>query len=270
MRYEYFDPATTYNPNLSQNLTDSINGNISAYNIPADKQNMLSPRISVSYPITDKGIIRFSYGHFYQIGSLQSLYRNLNYYVTNAGETPTFGNANVKPQKSVQYEMGLQQQLTDDFKFDLTGFYKDVTNYIYSQTIYTAKGREYNFLTNLSYANTRGITLSFFKRRSPGGIFQASLDYTFSIAEGNRTEPSAQIFLSEISGKETETFLVPLSFDRSHVINGTFALIPNDDWNIGMIFNLQTGTPYTPSLTFSVKLNYLCPIFRYINKHNGM
>ncbi len=248
LRYEYFDPATTYNPNISKNLTDSISGNISAYNVPADKQNMLSPRISVSYPITDRGIIRFSYGHFYQIGSLQSLYRNLNYYVTNAGTTPTFGNANVKPQRSVQYEIGLQQQLTDDFKFDLTGYYKDVTNYIYSQTIYTAKGREYNSLTNLSYANTRGITLSFFKRRSPGGIFQASLDYTFQVAEGNRTEPAAQIFLSEISGKAAETYLVPLSFDRSHVINGTFALIPNDDWNIGVIFNLQTGTPYTPSL----------------------
>ncbi len=248
LRYEYFDPATTYNPDISKNLTDSINGNITAYNVPADKQNMLSPRISVSYPITDRGIIRFSYGHFYQIGSLQSLYRNLNYYVTNAGESPTFGNANVKPQRSVQYEIGLQQQLTDDFKFDLTGFYKDVTNYIYSQTIYTAKGREYNVLTNLAYANTRGITLSFFKRRSPGGIFQASLDYTFSIAEGNRTEPSAEIFLSEVSGKETETFLVPLSFDRSHVINGTVALIPDDNWNIGLLFNLQTGAPYTPSL----------------------
>lgn len=248
LRYEFFDPATTYNPNISKNLTDSLSGNITAYNVPAEKQHVISPRISVSYPITDRGIIRFSYGHFYQIGSLASLYNNLNYYVTNAGETPTFGNPNVKPQKSVQYEIGLQQQLTDDFKFDLTGFYKDVTNYIYTQTIFTNKGREYNVLTNLSYANTRGITLSFFKRKSPGGIFQASLDYTFSIAEGNRTEPSEELFFSELSGKETETYLVPLSFDRSHVINGAVSLIPTDEWNIGVIFNLQTGTPYTPSL----------------------
>ncbi|MBZ0199016.1 MAG: TonB-dependent receptor, partial [Ignavibacteriaceae bacterium] len=248
IRYEMFNPASEYNPNISKNLVDSLAGDITAYNISSDIKHSISPRISVSYPITDRGVIRFSYGHFYQIGSLSSLYSNPNYYVTNFGSVPTFGNANVEPQKSVQYEIGLQQQLTEDFKFDLTGFYKDVANYIYTQTIFTATGRQYNLLTNLSYANTRGITLSFLKRRAPGSIFSASLDYTFSIAEGNRTEPTDELFFSEAAGKQTETFLVPLSFDRSHVINGTVTVSEPEDWAVGMIFNLQTGSPYTPSL----------------------
>ena len=252
LRFEYFDPNSMYNPNISQNLTDSMYGYISAYNIKADKKTTLSPRISISYPITDRGILRLSYGHFYQVGSLSSLYSNSNYYVTNVGSTPTFGNANVNPQKAVQYEVGLQQQLTEDFKFDLTGFYKDVSNYIYTQAVYTVQGREYYVLSNLAYSNVRGITLSFLKRRSPGSMFSASLDYTFSIADGNRTEPAEDLFYSEQSGKTTETYLVPMDFDRSHVINATVSLTDPNNWNLGIVANVQTGSPYTPSLPTSL------------------
>lgn len=248
LRYEYFDPAASYNPEVSKNLRDSSFGYINAYNTPVKAKNTISPRVSMSYPITDKAIIRLSYGHFYQIASLASLYSNNLFYVTNAGSTPTFGNPNVEPQKSVQYEIGLQQQLTEDLKFDLTGFYKDVSNYIYTQSVYTASGRAYNILTNLAYANSRGITLSLLKRRSAGSMFAYSLDYTFSIAEGNRTEPATEIFFSEQSGKQSETYLVPLSFDRSHVINGSLSFMQPDDWNLGIIFSLETGTPYTPVL----------------------
>lgn len=248
LRYELFDPAAQYNNELSRNLVDSLSGNITAYNTDAKIKHTLSPRLSISYPITDQGIIRFSYGHFYQIGSLSSLYTNSNYYVTNVGVVPTFGNANVEPQKSVQYEIGLQQQLAEDLKIDVTGFYKDVSNYIYTQNIFTETGREYRLLTNLAYANSRGVTISLFKRRSPGGLLQASIDYTFSISEGNRTEPSSELFFSEQSGKQSETFLVPLSFDRLHVINSTLALTQPNDWTASLVLNLQTGTPYWPVL----------------------
>lgn len=248
LRYEYFDPAAQYNAALSQNLTDSLFGFMNAALTESKIKQTLSPRLSMSYPITDRAIIRLSYGHFYQIGSLASLYQNHQFFVTNVGSTPTFGNPNVEPQKSIQYEIGLQQQLTDDFKMDITGFYKDVRNYIYTQTIFTETGRQYNLLSNLSYANSRGITLSFLKRRAPGSLFSASLDYTFSISEGNRTEPAEELFFSEQSGKLTETYLVALGFDRAHVINGTVSLTDPANWNLGFVFNLQTGTPYTPSL----------------------
>lgn len=248
LRYEYFNPTSAYNTNLSKNLVDSLFGYITAYQKAASIKHSLSPRISMSYPITDQAVIRLSYGHFYQIGSLSSLYRNNNYYVTNVGSVPVFGNANVEPQKSVQYEVGLQQQLTEDLKFDLTGYYKDVTNYIFTQSIFTSTGREYQLLTNLAYANSRGVTLSLLKRRSPGSMFSASLDYTFSVSEGNRTYPAEEIFFSEQSGKQSETYLVPLDFDRAHVINGTVSFTEPDDWNLGFIFSLNTGTPYTVEL----------------------
>jgi len=248
LRYEFFDAASDYNYDLSKNITDSLSGYMNAYLKPAEVKHMFSPRFSVSYPITDRGVIRFSYGHFYQIGSLEKLYENDVRWVPNVSSIPTFGNANVNPQRSIQYEIGLQQQLTDDFKFDLTGYYKDVRDYIFTQTIYTEEARQYKLLTNLAYSNVRGVTISFLKRRSPGGLFAATLDYTYQIAEGNRTQPEEDLFFSEASGKQTETYLVPLSFDRSHLINGTFTLADPSSWTVGIVYNIQAGTPYTPAL----------------------
>ncbi len=251
LRYEYFDAASKYNPNLSRNLDDQKIDFIVKDITDTEIKHMLSPRLSVSYPITDRGVIRFSYGHFYQLGSLSALYRNDRYYVAAGSSKPRFGNANVNPERSVQYEVGLQQQLTEDFKFDLTGFYKDVRDYIYTQTVKTLNARQYSVLTNLSYANVKGLTLSFLKRRVPGSLFSATLDYTFQVAEGNRTYPQEDLFFSEAAGKQTETYLVPLSFDRTHLINGTVSLSEPRDWSVGIIYNLQTGTPYTPSLPSS-------------------
>jgi len=252
LRYEYFDPKSYYNSNLTTDLQDLKFGFIDRSLKKAPPKQHLSPRISFSFPITDRGVIRFSYGHFYQIGSLASLYRNHNYYVTNFGSTPTFGNPNVNMQKSVQYEMGLQQQLAENFKMDLTAYYKDVRDYIYTQTVFTPTGRQYRILTNLAYANVKGISVSFYKRRAPGSLFSARLDYTFQIAEGNRTYPTDELFFSEVSGKQSETYLVPIGFDRQHVINATIQLNKPNNWAMGIIGNLQTGTPYTPILPSTI------------------
>lgn len=251
LRYEYFDPSANYNPELSQEYSDLGIVYVTKGLKSAEKQHTISPRISMAYPITDQGVIRFSYGHFYQLGNLSSLYTNPNFRA--AGTRPTFGNANVRPQKSVQYELGLQQGLTPDLRLEIVGFYKDVRDYLFSQIIKAGKGDiEYRILTNLDYANSRGITVSMFQRRAPGSIFSSSIDYTFAVAEGNRTEPLEDFFYSELSNKSTETFLVPLDFDRTHTLNTTLTLSEPDDYTVSSTVRMQTGSPYTASIPTSL------------------
>jgi len=252
LRYEYFDPAAQYNPSLSAELSQQDSILLTDSLTDASVKHMVSPRISVSYPITDQGTIRFSYGHFYQVGSLASLYRNPNFRAPS-GTNPTFGNPDVNPQKSIQYELGLQQGLTEDLKVEITGYYKDVSDYIYSQRVITARGdKQYNVLTNLSYANTRGISIALLKRRSVDDLLSATLDYTFQVAEGNRTLPEDEIYYNEQQGKLSETYLVPLDFDRSHTLTSSIALTQPDDWAVSVIAFLRTGTPYTPEFPSNV------------------
>lgn len=251
LRYEYFDPAAKYNPNLSEALSARDATFLTKDLKNASVKHTLSPRISIAYPITDQGVIRFSYGHFYQLGNLSSLYTNTNFRV--AGTQPIFGNADVKPQRSVQYEIGLTQGLTSDLRLEVVGFYKDVRDYIFRQIVVTAKGDiSYEVLTNLDYSNARGLTFSLYQRRMPGSIFSSSVDYTFSVAEGNRTEPRADFFFSEKSGKSAETFLVPLTFDRTHILNTTLNFSDPEEYSASIITRLQSGAPYTASIPASL------------------
>lgn len=251
LRYEYFDPASKYNPNLSSALSSRDAIFLTKDLKDASVKHTFSPRISIAYPITDQGVIRLSYGHFYQLGNLSSLYTNTNFRV--AGSQPVFGNADVKPQRSVQYEIGLQQGLTSDLRLEVVGFYKDVRDYIFRQIIVTGSGDiTYELLTNLDYANSRGLTFSLYQRRAPGSIFSSSIDYTFAVAEGNRTEPRADFFYSEKSGKSAETFLVPQSFDRTHILNTTLNFSEPDDYSASFITRLQSGAPYTASIPASL------------------
>jgi outer membrane receptor protein involved in Fe transport len=255
LRFEYFDPNAKYNPNLSDAISAQDTLFLTQGLVKASVKQSLSPRISIAYPITDQGVIRFSYGHFYQFGDLRQLYQNPNFFTFTGGTRPAFGNTEVKPQRSVQYEMGLQQGMTPDLRLEIVGFYKDVRDYIFQQIVYTSKGDiSYNVLTNLDYANSRGVTVSLLQRRAPGSMFSSSIDYTFAVAEGNRTQPTEDFFFSEKSGKSTETFLVPLSFDRTHTLNLNLALSKSDDFSISTVIKLWTGTPYTPSIPASLSL----------------
>ena len=254
LRYEFFDPNAEYNPDLSGALTLRDTIFLSKNLVKAKSKQYLSPRLSIAYPITEQGVIRFSYGHFYQFGNLSSIYTNPNFRAPD-GVRPIFGNADVKPQKSVQYEIGLQQGLTSDLRIEVVGFFKDVRDYIFRQIIVTSKGDiSYEALTNLDYANTRGLTFSLLKRRSADNPITTTLDYTFQIAEGNRTEPREDFFFSEKSGKSSETFLVPLSFDRTHTLNTTFAYNVSNDYTISTIVRMNSGSPYTPTIPASLSL----------------
>jgi outer membrane receptor protein involved in Fe transport len=211
----------------------------------ASPKQMISPRLGISYPITDRGIIHFSYGHFFQMPQLLSLYQNTDF-KTNPVGTTTYGNPNLNPEKNITYEVGLQQQLTDDLAFTITGFYKDVRDLIATQVIRISGEKTYNMSINKDYANIKGFTFSLVKRRTASGIFGMNVDYTLQFAEGNDISSSDAFFLDQQSGRASELVVVPLDWDQEQTLNATFILGHPSDWNVSVISRLGTGLPYTP------------------------
>jgi outer membrane receptor protein involved in Fe transport len=251
LRYEYVDARALFNPDLVGTVDTGVDKNLAK----SDPKPRLSPRISLSFPITAQGIIRFSYGHFYQNPTFSSIYQNPRFEDFDFTEVPTFGNTNLEPERSIQYEMGLQQQFSENFKADVTVFYKDVTNLIQTRRVVAgevAATKEFNVVTNISYANVKGFTLSFLKRKGAGGVFSASLDYTFQVAEGAFDDP-LKLAIDTRSGRDTEQTFVPLDFDRTHTLNGTLTVSKTDNWAVSAIGSVWTGTPYTPSLPSSIQ-----------------
>ena len=240
LRYERFDPNGRYIPDLF-NPTAELS--------EAETKNLLLPRIGVSFPITERGIIHFSYGHFAQMPSLRNLYINPEFEFPK-GSAPTFGNTNLKPERTVQYEIGLQQQLTDVLAFDLTGYFKNIRDYMALQLVRhsTIAGEDlYNIYLNKAYANVTGITVAVTKRRAPGGFLWANVDYTFQIAEGSDDDAN-RFFFNRLSGRENELEVVPLTFDQRHILSSTVTISRTSAWSISFNGQFATGYPYSPLL----------------------
>ncbi len=241
VRYEYFDPNGEFVPNLLDPM-----GSLEE----ADAKHYVLPRVGVSFPITTTGIIHFSYGHFAQMPPLRRLYLNPEFEFAVGSVAPTYGNTDMRPERTVQYEIGLQQQIGEHLAFDVTGYFKDIRDYLALQRIRfsTVSGEDqYNIYLNQDYANIRGVTFSLTRRRERNGLLSANIDYTFQVAEGNRNDSDA-FFFNFLSGRENEFEIVPLSFDQRHVISSTVSLTRPRSWGASVIGQYSTGYPYTPLL----------------------
>jgi outer membrane receptor protein involved in Fe transport len=236
VRLDYFESNALYAPDPFKPTEDLED---------AEGKFTVSPRLGISFPITDQGIIHFSYGHFYQLPPFRYLYTNPNF--EDIAATPVYGNANLDPEKTVTYELGLQQQLTETVEFNVTGFYKDVRDLLATQEIRISTNEVYQKYVNKDYGNIKGITFSLSKRKMPDDLFGANLDYTYQVAEGNETNADA-FFIDLLSGRQSEKIPIPLEWDQSHTLNGVITIGDDRDWTATIVASLGTGLPYSPVL----------------------
>ena len=239
IRYDVFVPNDSTIANLLYPEADQKE---------AKTKTMVSPRVGVSLPITEKGIFHFSYGHFYQMPTLRNLYRES---YLGAGLAPTVGNPDLKPEKTVLYEFGFQQQFGNLIGMDFNVFYKDIRELLALQSIrYNSPNygpSNYSIYLNKDYGSARGLTLSITKRYDPVSRTSLWVDYTYQKSEGNSVN-SGSFYFSALSGTEEEKLIVPLSWDQSHLLNTTLIVGDPSKTTLGIIGKISTGWPYTPSI----------------------
>jgi len=220
----------------------------------ARSSQQLSPRFGLSYPITDRGAIHVSYGHFFQIPNFEYLFSNPDfelYATSNYGSTSppertpnTIGNAELKPQKTTIYEIGLQQQLGEELSMEVTAYFKDIRNLLGTEILHTTTGIRYARFINRDFGSVKGLTFAFEKRLKSG--FGATIDYTYQIARGDASDP-ASAFLDVEAGREPQKQLVPLNWDRTHSLNISLTAGNASVWSASLIGRLGSGLPYTPT-----------------------
>jgi len=231
LRYDYFNANTFTVDPLTMDTSD------------ASPKHQLSPRLGVSFPITDQGFIHFSYGHFFQIPQFYYLYTNP--LLKRGASVSRFGNPDIEPQKTVMYELGLQQQLSSSTAIDLTIFYRDIINWLSTEYNFVDNAYKYTRYITEDYGNVRGITFSLNQRA--GSMLTLNADYTYQIAEGNASSPDAKYY-DALNNVESETKVVPLDWDVRHTINGNLTVTPMEGLGIGVIARFATGKPYTPTI----------------------
>jgi outer membrane receptor protein involved in Fe transport len=247
-----------YSGGLNQWITDNLaNGTFREFT-PTERRafmqqkvntkTALSPRLGIAFPITDRGVIHFSYGHFFQIPQFQYLYANPDFKISSGttSSTALFGNPDLKPQRTVMYELGLQQQLSDNIGIDLTMFYRDVRDWVGTSSVPIPTyqvGVSYAQFINKDYENVRGVTLKFERRMSDNFSFR--VDYTFQIADGTYSNPT-DAFNAISSNQAPVLALVPMNWDQRHTLNSQL-IYSKSDWIVSLIGTYWSGQPYTPS-----------------------
>lgn len=251
VRYDYFDAKSKHSVNTfypSPNDPD-VPSYIDKASLlkEAEAKHQLSPRLGFSFPITDRGIIHFSYGHFFQMPPFSYLYANSDFKYSYASGSVLYGNSDLNPEKTVTYELGLQQQLTDNLAFNVTGFFKDVRDLLAVQNIRVSGDKTYLKYVNKDYGSIKGLTFTLTKRRTQQDLLGVTLDYTYQVSEGNDTDADA-FFIDLASGRQSEKIVVYLPWDQTHTLNGTVTVGESGNWYVSFIGKLGTGLPYTPQI----------------------
>ncbi len=259
LRYEYFDPkhktfADALNPEFNSTL-DIID---ETQLVAVDPYQLLLPRVSLSFPVTDNTVFYAQYGNYAQMPSLNNIYVG-NTVLSRTVSPISRGNAYltpvgflVKPERTTQYEMGIRQVLSGNFAFTLSGFYKDIKDQIQVRSVLDANGVElYKAYLNDDFGTVKGIELTLELRRT--NRFAAKFNYTLSDARGTGSNNQTAFGALEQNIGRATSFINPLDFDQTH--RGSFLL----DYRWGMdeggpilsgfganiLATFNSGHPYT-------------------------
>ncbi len=217
---------TAFNPNSS--FTD--------YN----PQVTLMPRIAISFPISNTSKFIAHYDIYSQrpyptsLGSATAY----DYYYLNQNSNTIIPNANLRPQKTFDYELGFEQQIGQNAVFKLNGFYierKDMVSvvpylYAYPTTYYTFGNRD--------FSTSKGVKL-YYEMRATNHL-SMSVAYTLQFAEGTGSGPystnaggSGQISPQGLLQSFIEAGLPNLRYVSSLDYDARHNIVANFDYRYG-------------------------------------
>ncbi len=218
------------------------------------------PRVAFSFPISDEAVFFAHYDVLTQRpGAVQSRLNLVDYaFIQNSGNI--ISNPNLKPTKTIDYELGFQQVLSKASSLKLSAFYRELRDQIQIRNVINAWPRDYRTYDNFDFGTVKGFTTSFDLRRTGNVWMRAS--YTLQFADGTGSGPQTGLNLVN-SGQPNLRTIAPLDFDQRHRFTTTFDFRygGGKDYNGPMLFGkpilgrtgvnvvsvLGSGTPYSRS-----------------------
>ena len=273
LRYDMFDPNTYY-PSDYRNPGNDLIGVAQSDLLSTNTKSQISPRFALSYQVGEAALLRFSYGHFFQMPPLYAMYSNSNLLISPDNYVTILGNPNLEAEKTVNYELGFWQEIGKSMGVEVVLFYKDIYNLLSTSTITTYNTVKYGLYANKDYGNVRGLELVYDYNDGPISVIA---NYTFQYTRGIADSPTSS-FSREGSNQDPISRLIPLSWDQRHTMNATigynvkqYGLTLSAYYNSGSAFtfspiaenalaniNLLPNNAYKPS-------NYLINFSSYYN-----
>jgi len=199
-----------------------------------------SPRFDVAFPVTDKAQLRFSYGIFTQLPSMNLIFNGSNSGGLGFSRTDAF-------------ESGLSYLMSDDVVVDMVGFYRDVDGNIaqgsyFRDYVEWHTGRHVRDLAggyvNQDKGNIKGMDLTLKKRFSQNYSFNVIYTLQFSRTTGSSYLSSTMDELRPIEGDRTHKFTSYLNYVvPKNVVSNSIANMIMQDLSAYSIVTFSSGQP---------------------------
>jgi outer membrane receptor protein involved in Fe transport len=250
VRFDGFDPSTSYALDPSVEESESVK---------ATFKTQISPRLFISYPISETSFFTIAYGIYTQVPVFASLFNQTSSVIRRGNVF--VGNPDLRPERTNQYNVSYSTQLSDDFAFDVAAYYKDI--YSLTGLVYVPANRTpFSLISNGEYGNVRGAEMSL--RRRLANNFEFTLNYTLQYAQGTSSSVGSNYSLINAGADEFTGKIIfplvesPLDYDRRHRINFNGGLLWGEGEGptiagmkilelVNMNFTgvFQTGQPFT-------------------------
>jgi hypothetical protein len=256
----YWNPASATNDTAYAN-------SVARTFTPGVTHSTISPRLRVSFPITEQTGFRLSYAHQVQSPEFTTLMTGINNDLSFTNTNDVVGR-DLDFGKSILFEFGVRHAFSQDLVLDVSAYNKDKVSDFAARILPFADPRDatkitsINVLTNRDFGNSRGVDTKLDWRA--GRYISTAVAYTFQLSKNTGSDPFSYLntFARQVSGQGDRTpppeAAQRTNDDRTHSLVGSVALtLPNDyrsgstigtilrDVSVFATFRVQSGLPYT-------------------------
>ncbi len=236
----------------------------------------LSPRLGLSFPVTDKDKFFFNYGHFSQWPRFAYVYPQLQ--AQTATKVQLLGNPNLNPKVTVEYETGIQHEFGGLWSLGVTFFNRDIYGYAKSVQLEavdigadeTPDPDDTGTVTiepvryfNGDSARSLGVEVSIIKRTTRWLSGSAHLELQRSTGTNSRADEAYLQAIYDEAYTPTASIggltRTPLLWDRPWAVsvNLDFSVFEKDrprlffltlprNWSLNLLARAEAGQRYTP------------------------
>lgn len=175
------------------------------------------PRMAFSFPISDEANFFAHYDILVQRPPSNNIATALDYFYFPDARENTWNNPNLLPERTVDYEVGFKQKVSNTSAITITAYYKELRDMIQRRRyLFSAPISEYETYDNIDFGTVKGFSFNYDLRRT--GNVEMNIAYTLQFADGTGSDANSA---RGLTNNRFIRNIFPLSYDERHRIAAT-------------------------------------------------
>ena len=215
------------------------------------------PRVAFSFPISEEASFFAHYDILTKRPTSGFRFDPFEYQFIQS-RSAIINNANLKPETTVDYELGFQQVLSPTSSLKISAFYREQRNNVQLINVFEAYPATYKTYGNRDFGTVKGMTIAYDLRQT--GNIRMTANYTLQFADGTGSDATSMGALIN-AGLPNLRNIFPYSFDQRHAFAITFDYRygSGEDYNgpkigninlfentgLNIFSNIYSGSPYS-------------------------